>query len=71
MKFDDLKWAVGTFVEALRNPQAAAHVDCECHPRLGYRGPREAEAPSAPAPGDASASEDGVRSGRSEAGSER
>ncbi len=74
MKLSDLKWAVGTFVEALRDPKAAAHVDCECHPTLGYRGPRRVSEPeglTAPAPEDAGARDDAVRSGRSEAESTR
>lgn len=44
MKFDDVKWAVKEMVRVAVN---GAHVDCECHPRLGYKGPRrkgEAEA---------------------------
>ncbi len=47
MKLDDVKWAVKEMVRVAVN---GAHVDCECHPRLGYKGPRrEAEtAPSEP-----------------------
>lgn len=83
MKFDDLKWAVGTFVSALRDPKAAAHIDCECHPKLGYAGPRsvklgyagprsvKTQGIGAPESRDDGAQDDSVRSGRSEAGSER
>lgn len=71
MKLGDLKWAVGSFVAALRDPRVAAHVDCECHPKLGYRGPRQAEGLPAPASEDAGARDDAVRSGRSEAESTR
>jgi len=71
MKLSDLKWAVGTFVEALRDPQAAAHVDCECHPKLGYRGPRQAEELPEPAPEGAGSGDDAVISARSGAGSTR
>lgn len=38
MKLADLKWAAGMFVSAALRP--AGHEDCECHPKLGYRGPR-------------------------------
>lgn len=38
MKLADLKWAAGVFVSAALRPQG--HEDCECHPKLGYRGPR-------------------------------
>jgi hypothetical protein len=37
MKFEDVKWALGELVSAALRRQ---HVDCECHPRLNYRGPR-------------------------------
>ena len=73
MKFDDLKWAVGTFVSALRDPKAAAHIDCECHPKLGYAGPRSVKTQGigAPESRDDGAQDDSVRSDRSGAGSER
>lgn len=38
MKLADLKWAAGIFVSAALRPPG--HEDCECHPKLGYRGPR-------------------------------
>lgn len=38
MKLADLKWAAGVFVSAALRPPG--HEDCECHPKLGYRGPR-------------------------------
>lgn len=71
MKFGDLKWAVGTFVTALRDPNAAAHIDCECHPKLSYRGPRQADEVHEPAPEGAGSSIEAARSGRSAAGSAR
>jgi G3E family GTPase len=48
MKLADLKWAAGVFVSAALRP--AGHEDCECHPRLGYRGPRTDPARAHPDP---------------------
>jgi hypothetical protein len=46
MELKDLKWALGEFVSAALRPR---HVDCECHPRLAYQGPRRDGSASRPA----------------------